>query len=530
MRPNDTLPRLDALGQVPRLLVDGRPFWIRGGETGNSLGALPERLAPVWQGLAGLGLNTVLIPAYWELLEPEEGRFDFTSLDLALKGARRAGLRLILLWFGSWKNSMSCYVPGWVKTDTGRFLRACDAQGRPQEILSPFHRPNLEADKAAYVRLVDYLARHDRQHTVIMIQVENEIGMLPTARDHCAPAEAAWQAETAGWPESRRTDIQQEEAFQARAFARYVNEIVLAGKAVKNLPVLVNAALNAPGKLPGEYPSAGPLPHLLDEWKAAGPDIDLLCPDFYNPDFAWWCDRYYRPGTGRTANPLLVPESQPGVWNGARALAVMGRWHGLGFSPFAIEGLLESGTRRAATGPEEAGTVVDPAAAALRGAYGLIGRITQAVHQAFVRAAREAVNPRDLVEGTLLDHRTRTQTVTMAGWELTFGHHASLSWSGMPKDGPWPEAGAVLIRGEAEGEFFLAGQSVILTARPAGAVDGRPAAGILLVETGDFRTLRDGTVRWQATGRLCGDETHQGRHIRITPERWEVQRFVLYRY
>src|SRR5262249_36166913 len=77
----------------------------------------------IWERMAALNLNTLLAPVSWELIEPQEGTFDFTLVDGLLRASRSHGLRLILLWFGSWKNGMSSYAPLWVKRDTTRFPR-----------------------------------------------------------------------------------------------------------------------------------------------------------------------------------------------------------------------------------------------------------------------------------------------------------------------------------------------------------------------------------------------------------------------
>ena len=184
------IPHLRRQGTATQLVVDGKPFLIRGGELGNSSASNATYLQPFWPRFAELKLNTLLVPVYWELMEPEEGRFDFSLVDQLIAQARDSRMRLVLLWFGSWKNSMSCYAPAWVKRDARRFPRAAILDGTPQEILSPFSAANRDADARAFAALLKHLRETDGEsHAVLMIQVENEIGMIPTARDHSAEAE-----------------------------------------------------------------------------------------------------------------------------------------------------------------------------------------------------------------------------------------------------------------------------------------------------------------------------------------------------
>ena len=190
---DSALPQLRRRGDATQLIVDGKPFLIRGGELGNSTASNPAYLRPSWARFAELKMNTVLAPVYWDLIEPEEGRFDFSTLDGLVADARSNGMRLVLLWFGSWKNSMSCYAPAWVKRDPQRFPRATDLDGTRQEILSPFSAESRDADARAFAALQGHLRTIDAaSRTVLMVQVENEIGMIPTARDHSTDADRAF--------------------------------------------------------------------------------------------------------------------------------------------------------------------------------------------------------------------------------------------------------------------------------------------------------------------------------------------------
>jgi beta-galactosidase GanA len=187
------MPRLVKNGNTTQLLVNNKPFLILGGELGNSSASSNEYMRPIWSKLQQMNLNTVIAPVYWELMEPIEGKFDFTLVDSLIKNARLFNMKLVILWFGAWKNSMSCYAPAWVKTNTTRFPRILDETRSPHEIITPFNKNNLEADKKAFVRLMQYIKETDsKEQTVITVQVENEIGMLPDARTYDEAANVAF--------------------------------------------------------------------------------------------------------------------------------------------------------------------------------------------------------------------------------------------------------------------------------------------------------------------------------------------------
>ncbi|MES1203656.1 MAG: DUF5597 domain-containing protein, partial [Pseudomonadota bacterium] len=350
---DSSLPHLQRHGTTTQLIVDGAPYLALGGELGNSTASSLEYLKPSWALFDQLHMNTVIAPASWELIEPQEGQFNFASVDGLIDAARMHNKRLVLLWFGAWKNSMSSYVPGWVKRDETRFPRAKDADGHSEEILTAFSDANRDADTNAFAHLMTHLRDYDSaRHTVIMVQVENEIGMIPSARDHSDAANAAYTADvppeavqaiiqnrryrtlpSGSWAEAFGASPETEEMFMAWSFARYTEYVAAAGKRVYPLPMYVNAALIRPGKKPGEYPSAGPLPQVFDLWRAGAPSIDILAPDIYFPNFVEWANAYKRPN-----NPLFIPETgRAPEATPANAFYAFGALDAIGFSPFSIE-------------------------------------------------------------------------------------------------------------------------------------------------------------------------------------------------
>ena len=235
---------------------------------------------------------------------------------------------------------MSCYAPAWFKRDVKRFPRAMTAEGKPLEIASCFSDNVLHADLKAFSALMQHIAEKDPQReVVIMMQIENEIGMLESARDHSPLAEKAYMEER--WAERYGTDDYADEKFMALHYARYVEHLAKAARRIHNMPLYVNAAMNSRGRKPGEYPSAGPLAHLADIWKACAPSIDILAPDIYDTGFKSWASQYampLRPQDGeKVKNRLFIPESRCCENSGVRALYAFGEHQALGFSPFAID-------------------------------------------------------------------------------------------------------------------------------------------------------------------------------------------------
>ena len=241
-------PRLVKHGSATQLSVQGKPMLLIAGELGNSSASSAAYMAPHWAKLKAMHLNTVLAPVSWELIEPQEGRYDWSSVDALLRDARANDLKLVVLWFGAWKNSMSTYVPAWVKRDQDRFPRAELPNGQGVEILSAFAPETLKADQRAFVALMAHLKKIDgAQRTVLMVQVENEVGTYGLVRDFGAKAQAAFErpvpaavlarqpspvrrAATGSWREVYGDYA--DEYFHAWAIASYIEQIAQAGRAV----------------------------------------------------------------------------------------------------------------------------------------------------------------------------------------------------------------------------------------------------------------------------------------------------------
>jgi beta-galactosidase GanA len=328
----------------PVLIVAGAPFLILGAQANNSSN-YPAVLDQVWPAVERIGANTLLMPVAWEQVEPVEGQFDFGFVDALLEQAREHDKRLVLLWFATWKNTGASYAPAWVKLDGERFPRMRHPDGRAHYALSPHGAETLAADARAFGRLMAHLRERDPQHTVIMVQVENEAGSYDLARDHAAepahlfaqpiPAELARALGVARQPWTETFGSRAEQFFMTWHLARYVDRVAEAGKREWDLPLYVNAALgNAFTDEGGDVgPSGGPNWNALPVWRAAAPHIDAFAPDIYNRDPAAvekFLERYAEPG------PLMVPE----IGNAREYARFI--WPALGrgtvmFTPFGID-------------------------------------------------------------------------------------------------------------------------------------------------------------------------------------------------
>lgn len=327
------------------LLVDGTPFLILGVQANNSSN-YPAMLPKVWPAVEQIGANTLEIPVAWEQIEPKENQFDFSYVDTLIEQARQHHVRLVLLWFGTWKNTAPSYAPAWVKLDNKRFPRMLDEKGNPHYAMSPFAKTTLDADKKAFATLMGHIKSIDAQRTVIMVQVENEPGTYRLVRDHSPAAEALFNGpvpdklvtglkkKSGTWKQVFGKDA--DESFHAWAVASYIEQVAEAGKAVYPLPMYVNAALRDPLKYQDAktYAAGGPTWNVLDIYHIAAPSIFTAAPDIYAHDYPSvmaHMSRYTRPD-----NPLMIVEIGNSADLARYFFAALGN-RTLGFSPFGFD-------------------------------------------------------------------------------------------------------------------------------------------------------------------------------------------------
>jgi len=525
------IPHLQKQGTATQLIVDGKPFLVLGGELSNSSGTSPEYMKPLWPKLVDGKLNTVLAGVSWNQIEPREGKFDFSALDGIIRDARIHNLRLALLWFGSWKNSWSSYAPDWVKKDFERFPRVQIAGGKSIEVLSTFSDANRDADAHAFAALLGHVKAIDsQQRTVIMIQVENEIGLPSEPKEYRDRSPIATKAYEGPVPKELMDFLQQHkdtlvpelgevwkaagskasgtweqvfgpgtaaaEIFMGWNYARYVGRVVDAGKAEYPLPMYMNAYTHGFAKAGEPIRNSGtPMPDLMDVWRAGAPRVDLLALDVYGSDFASFCADYNRSG-----NPLFIPETRGLAPYGleARVLYAFGRHDAIGVSLMGVE-------RPAAT--------PDPI---LTDVFGLIGQLAPLIAKHQGDGSMSAV---------LVDPNGPPQKVQVGNYTMEV---AAQTRRGGP---PSQDFAAAIFIAVGPDEYYAAGTGVSVKFSPNGP--GPESAGIGTVEEGWFD---NGT--WVPSRQLAGDETGQGQNLSLrshpadrNPDRFAgIQHFTLYRY
>jgi len=526
-RERTDIPHLKKTATATQLIVGNEPFVMLAGELHNSSSSNLEYLEPVWNKLVLLNLNTVLAAVTWQSVEPEEGKFDFTLLDGLIAKAREHDLRLVLLWFGTWKNTISCYVPDWVKKDRDRFkhaqrksprkLRPKWGFGEKLEVISPLCREARDADKRAFAAMMRHIHKVDAdKHTVIMIQVENETGLLGDSRDRSAPAEKAfgqpvpkeliqylqrhkgslipelhtiWARtgfRTSGmWTEVFGEGPDTDEIFMAWHVGRYVDEIAKAGKAEYPLPMFVNTWLMREelNELPGEYPSGGPVSKMMDIWRAAAPSIDLIAPDIYWPYFKTVCAKYTR-----SDNPLLIPEANRDTEPERKVFYAIAEHDAICFAPFGIDNQHFE--------PEHP----------LGQSYKLLSSLMHLITKC---------HGTEKIRG-FLQYKEKGQAINIGDYRF------NISYNREPEQG---HSGCGLIIALAPDEFLIAGLDFVVSFGSNNK--DLPHAGILSIQEGRFEEARWIPGRW-----LNGDENGHGTDLgflsELATERFPVRKVRLY--
>ncbi len=502
------LPRIERRGQATQLIVDGQPYIALGGELHNSNPSSPAFMAPVWDRLAQNGVRTVIGAASWELVEPQEGRFDFTAVDDQVRQAKAHGMRLVMLWFGAYKNAGSTYAPTWVRRDLKRFPRAerdpnakitgvaAMAHGDFGPTLSVFNDRLAEADARAFAALMRHLREVDPEHTVVMVQVENEVGLLGDGRDRSAPAAAAWSRPVPAdlmrylqdhraalrpqvrdawarqgfrasgtWAEVFGTDKAADEIFMSWGFARYLDGVARAGSAQYPLPMYANDWLGpqADAPNPGDYPSGGPVAGMMDVWKCAAPSLAFISPDIYIDDFAGTLADFHWPN-----NPIFVPEARADAGNAFVALA---EFKGIGFSAFGIEDVA----------PDQ------DLFKAYRVLNTMLPEIARGQQDGSIRGFKVAAGEQQKVS-------FRRYEVSISGPRSTLG----MFGAGTGAAAPTKSTGYGLIIQTGEDEFLIVGRAVDVKF----TADGRPAE----MDSAEEGVFENG--RWIPGRTLNGDERY----------------------
>jgi len=518
------IPYLQKNGNTTQLIVQGKPFLILGGELHNSSTSGAAYMQPIWEQMKKKNLNTVIAPVYWELIEPQEGKFDFSLVDSMIYGARKQNLHLVILWFGSWKNGYSMYVPEWVKNDTKRFPRVKNKNGEPFVVLSALSEASMKADAKAFKTLMQHVRQVDEKYqTVITAQIENEAGLFYDPRDYSEEAikeyeqgvpanlmqyliankgklqpelDSVWKAngyKTSGsWEDVfgksvldkdnwKSLSYLSEELFTVYHYSKYIGVVAAAGKEAYPIPMYVNAWIKQRGfGSPGKYPSGGPIPHTLDVWRLNAPAIDFISPDIYVaiPEARYTIEQYHRAG-----NPVFIPEFKPGAASASLAFWAYAQHDAISFSPFGID----------ETSPEN-----DP----ITKSYAALTQVQQLIlqHQG-----------KGTMAGVYVDTSEKSQSFELNGYDVKVnldipqlapvgGEVAGLASSSRKST----SAGGIVFATGPD-EFLVVGKDFRLTFTPLNRDAQKPKVDIEYSDEGSFIN-----GKWVRTRRLNGDESRGG--------------------
>jgi hypothetical protein len=570
------IPHLQKQGLATQLIVDGKPFLAVTGELGNNSASSLENMQPIWARLVSGNLNCVLAAVSWAQLEPVEGNYKFALVDGLIQEARKNNLKLVFLWFASWKNGLSSYVPYWVKEDFKRFPRIQIKGGKTIELVGTFGDATRDADARAYRALMRHIKLVDgQQHTVLMIQVENEVGVLRDSRDRSPVANKAFAGpvpkelmdylqknkdtlapelrevlaergnKTSGtWeevfgpgkPDSVDMPVQTtsppmsreehdtawrklhwpvDEIFMAWNYARYVNKVVAEGKAEYPIPLYVNGWLQQPNMAwPGTYPSGGPLPQVHDVWRAGAPSVDLLAPDLYLEYFDEVCERFTRNG-----NPLFIPETSSNPVNAINAFV---KFNAIGYSPFYIERGVGPDTDLAAAYRRI--TSLAPAIAAQQGKNRMgTARISPGDPPLKLILGDYTLNLTGMGRGPIPIAPPPTPAPQPGGQQSTQAQGQPQGGRGQMGQQQAAGTGVAIFIAAGPNEFYMSGGNGNIRVAFTPNTPGAQTVGLGDVQEGKFV---DG--KWVVVRQLGGDDTGQGELLTLRAN--SLLRVTVYRY
>ncbi|MBN2213693.1 MAG: DUF5597 domain-containing protein [Bacteroidales bacterium] len=544
---NPEIPHLRKQGTASQLIVDGKPFLVLAGEVANTASSDLEYMNTVWPNLKRMNFNTVLVAIAWAWVEPEENKFDFSLVDGLIKDARANDLRIIFLWFGSWKNGISSFVPSWVKENQEKYPRVQIKSGKSIEVLSTFSKTNMEYDTRAYTAFMKHIREVDSEkRTVIMIQLQNEVGILGDSRDRCAEAEKAFHSsvpdELMDYLQNKKDSIMPEllmvwgdagfktngtwqevfgktpatdEIFMAWNYSQYMNIMAAAGKAEYPLPVFTNSWIVQPGdKGPGDYPSGGPEPLTISIWKAGAPGIDINAPDIYLPNFDEWAALFNRYG-----NPLFVPESRGDITGAANAFYAIGQHDAIGYSAMGVDNTARFVIPRpdASVKPPE-----DLEELPLAKAYKILRQLSPVIleHQG-----------KGTIAAAWLNSNKQTQDIYLGNYKIGVER-----WRNRRNPEQVAELGYGIFIATGPDEYLVSGYDIRIIFTPV--TPGDPIAGLSWVEAGRFDN-----GQWIPERKLSGDDillrydlgaaadvNQSGSGLQFRGFNHGIQRVKIYRY
>ncbi|QHW00436.1 GH35 family beta-galactosidase [Spirosoma endbachense] len=516
------LPHLEKRGNTLQLVVKDQPFLALGGELHNSTASGAAYMRPVWAQLKQKHVNTVLAPVYWELIEPREGTFDFALVDSMIAGARKQNLHLGILWFGAFKTTYSTYVPTWVKNNTQKYPRATNKQGEILPLLSTFSAASLQANANAFNKLMKHIRQVDEKaQTVIIVQVENEVGLFNSPRDYREEATKAYNegvpADLMRYLEANKGKLQPEidsiwrtngykasgswedvfgksvldeknpnvlsylpeELFSTYHYTKFVGQLAAAGKEAYPIPMFVNAWPKAPGftGVPGKYPSGGPVPHTLDIWRANAPGIDFITPNVYAPKQGIYSlvNQYHRSG-----NPVFIPELKQGLEAANLTFWIYGQHDAICVAPFGIDAI-----------PADQ----DP----FTKTFAVLEQVQALIlqHQG-----------KGTMAGLFVDSTASSQTFALPGYTVKADLVIPRGFAGAAPAEKKPTMAGGLVIALGPDEFMAVGKDYELTFTPEKADPKKSQVDVDYLEEGSF--VND---KWIVSRRLNGDEGTGGGSI-----------------